>query len=216
MRELAIGGDRGWHPGARRVARRRDESLVVPDQRARLGATAELLRAAGASSVRTDVAAVSAVAVGVGRLADVLARALECVPRSALGTSLSPLRLCAVLPAPDAPQLERALARAVRLTLAAARAGGERGLGCHGAIALAKGRVVRRDAQRDREVPFGRKRVALHVVLELSGLAQKLGCFSRRFELSSIASRIRPKHSEAPAMSPKSARQRASKRRAST
>ncbi|MEI9939635.1 MAG: aspartate kinase [Pseudomonadota bacterium] len=72
------------------------------------GATAELLRAAGASSVRTDVAAVSAVAVGVGRLAEVLARALECVPRSALGTSLSPLRLCAVLPAEDAPALERA------------------------------------------------------------------------------------------------------------
>jgi len=72
------------------------------------GATAELLRAAGASLVRTDVAAVSAVAVGVGRLPHVLARALACVPRSALATSLSPLRLCAVLPVQDAPELERA------------------------------------------------------------------------------------------------------------
>ncbi|MEI9951086.1 MAG: aspartate kinase [Pseudomonadota bacterium] len=72
------------------------------------GATAELLRAAGASSVRTDVAAVSAVAVGVGRLPEMLARALECVPRSALGTSLSPLRLCAVVPIHDALGLERA------------------------------------------------------------------------------------------------------------
>ncbi len=71
-------------------------------------ATTKLLLAAGASSVRTDIAAVSAVAVGVGRLADVLARALECVPASALGTSLSPLRLCAVLPAQDAAELERA------------------------------------------------------------------------------------------------------------
>ena len=72
------------------------------------GATAELLRNAGASIVRTDVAAVSAVAVGVGRLPDVLARALACVPRSTLATSLSPLRLCAVLPIQDANELERA------------------------------------------------------------------------------------------------------------
>lgn len=71
-------------------------------------ATAELLRAAGASSVRTDIAAVSAVAVGVGRLPDVLSRALECVPPSTLGTFLSPLRLCAVLPSQDAAELERA------------------------------------------------------------------------------------------------------------
>ena len=70
--------------------------------------TVELLREAGASSVRTDVAAVSAIAVGVGRLPDVLSRALASVPHSALGTSLSPLRLCAVVPAPDAPELERA------------------------------------------------------------------------------------------------------------
>jgi aspartate kinase len=76
----------------------------VPD----FGATAELLRAAGASSVRTDVSAVSAVAVGIGRLADVLARALECVPQSSLAISLSPLRLCAVLPSQDAADLERA------------------------------------------------------------------------------------------------------------
>ena len=69
--------------------------------------TCALLRDAGASAVRTDVAAVSAVAVGVGRLPDVLARALECVPSSALGTSLSPLRLCAVVPAQDAAALER-------------------------------------------------------------------------------------------------------------
>ncbi len=48
-------------------------------------ATAELLRSAGASTIRTDVAAVSVIAVGVGRLPDVLARALGCVPRSALG-----------------------------------------------------------------------------------------------------------------------------------
>lgn len=72
------------------------------------GATAERLRVAGATNLRTDVAAVSAVAVGVGRLPDVLARALECLPSSVLGTSLSPLRLCAVLPAPDAAPLERA------------------------------------------------------------------------------------------------------------
>jgi aspartate kinase len=71
-------------------------------------ATAALLRVAGASTVRTDVAAVSAVGVGVGRLPDVLARGLSCVPASAFGTSLSPLRLCAVLPAADAPELERA------------------------------------------------------------------------------------------------------------
>jgi aspartate kinase len=70
--------------------------------------TSALLRDAGASTVRTDVAAVSAVAVGVGRLPDVLARALDCVPSSALGTSLSPLRLCAVVPTQDATELERA------------------------------------------------------------------------------------------------------------
>ena len=72
------------------------------------GGTAELLRAAGAACVRTDIAAVSAIGVGVGRLPDVLSRALVCVPRTALGTSLSPLRLCAVLPEEDAPGLERA------------------------------------------------------------------------------------------------------------
>ncbi len=76
----------------------------VPD----FGGAEALFRAAGASAVRTDVTAVSAVAVGVGRLPDVLARALACLPSSALGTSLSPLRLCALLPNSDAPALERA------------------------------------------------------------------------------------------------------------
>ena len=70
-------------------------------------ATAETLSAAGATQVRTDVAAVSAVAVGVARLPETLTRALECVPLSALGTSLSPLRLCAVVPSEAAPSLER-------------------------------------------------------------------------------------------------------------
>jgi len=76
----------------------------VPD----FGQTAELFRDAGAEQVRCDVAAVSVVAVGVGRLPDALSRALDCVPASAFITSLSPLRLCAVLPSSDAPTLERA------------------------------------------------------------------------------------------------------------
>jgi len=37
-----------------------------------------------------------------------LATALTCVPQSALATSVSPLRLTAVVPASDAPELERA------------------------------------------------------------------------------------------------------------
>ena len=69
--------------------------------------TAEAFVAAGATQVRTDVAAVSAVAVGVGRLPETLGRALDCVPASALGTSLSPLRLCAVVPGEAAALLER-------------------------------------------------------------------------------------------------------------
>jgi aspartate kinase len=69
---------------------------------------AEQFMAAGADEVRSDVTAVSAVAVGVGRQAADLARGLDCVPSSALGTSLSPLRLCAVLPSRDAATLERA------------------------------------------------------------------------------------------------------------
>ncbi|HEX7451433.1 MAG TPA: aspartate kinase [Polyangiaceae bacterium] len=69
---------------------------------------ARRLTEAGASEVRSDVAAVSAVAVGVGRNARDLARGLECVPDSALGTCVSPLRLCAVVPCADAPSLERA------------------------------------------------------------------------------------------------------------
>ncbi len=76
----------------------------VPD----FGNAEALFRAAGAQDVRTDVSAVSAVAVGVARLPDVLKRALACLPSTALGTSLSPLRLCAVLPSADAPALERA------------------------------------------------------------------------------------------------------------
>lgn len=71
-------------------------------------ATADRLRAAGATCVRSDVSAVSAVAVGVARDAHLLTRALDCVPRSTLATSLSPLRLYAVLPSSDAPELERA------------------------------------------------------------------------------------------------------------
>ena len=76
----------------------------VPD----FGATAERLLLAGATQVRCDVAAVSAVAVGVGRLPAVLARALECMPQGVLATSLSPLRLYAVVPSADAATLERA------------------------------------------------------------------------------------------------------------
>src|SRR4051812_30127953 len=70
--------------------------------------TAERLLVAGAAQVRCDVTAVSAVAVGVGRRAADLARGLACVPASALSTSLSPLRLCTVLPNAEARALERA------------------------------------------------------------------------------------------------------------
>ncbi len=66
------------------------------------------LLAAGATEVRSDVALVSAVMVGVGREAGALARALAHVPTSALATSLSPLRLSAVVPLADAAALERA------------------------------------------------------------------------------------------------------------
>jgi aspartate kinase len=68
----------------------------------------QLLLEAGASSVRVDIAAVSAVAVGVGREPAQLARALACVPSGALGISVSPLRLSAVVPLSEAPKLERA------------------------------------------------------------------------------------------------------------
>ncbi len=78
--------------------------ISVPD----FSSAAALFSAAGASEVRSDVSAVSAVAVGVGRLPDLLERALACLPSSVLATSLSPLRLCAVLPQRDAPALERA------------------------------------------------------------------------------------------------------------
>ena len=67
-----------------------------------------LLFAAGAEQVRADVAAVSAVAVGVGRNAERLAKALACLPSTALATSVSPLRLSAVVPRTEASALERA------------------------------------------------------------------------------------------------------------
>ncbi|MES1173363.1 MAG: aspartate kinase [Myxococcales bacterium] len=76
----------------------------VPD----VGNAAESFTAAGAFEVRSDVSAVSAVAVGVGRMPDAFERALACLPESVLATSLSPLRLCAVLPQRDTAQLERA------------------------------------------------------------------------------------------------------------
>jgi aspartate kinase len=76
----------------------------VPD----FGRAKQLLLEAGASEVRVDIAAVSAVAVGVGREPARLARALACVPERALGTSLSPLRLSAIVALNDAPALERA------------------------------------------------------------------------------------------------------------
>jgi aspartate kinase len=76
----------------------------VPDfERAR-----SLLLEAGARQVRSDIAAVSAVAVGVGREPAALARALACLPDSTLATTVSPLRLSAVLPLEHAPDLERA------------------------------------------------------------------------------------------------------------
>jgi aspartate kinase len=67
-----------------------------------------LLLEAGAEQLRSDVAAVSAVAVGICRRPETLARALACLPLSALKTSVSPLRLTTVLPLADAPKLERA------------------------------------------------------------------------------------------------------------
>jgi aspartate kinase len=73
-----------------------------------VGNAAESFAAAGATEVRSDVSAVSAVAVGVGRLPNAFERALDCLPPSVLATSLSPLRLCAVLPHADAAALERA------------------------------------------------------------------------------------------------------------
>jgi aspartate kinase len=76
----------------------------VPD----FSTTAQRLRAAGAEQVRCDVTAVSAVAAGVGRRAADLARGLECVPACALAISLSPLRLCAIVPNAEARALEAA------------------------------------------------------------------------------------------------------------
>jgi len=68
----------------------------------------QLLTDAGAERLRCDVAAVSVVAVGVGRDAAQLGRALDCIPPSALASSVSPLRLSAVVPHGDAPALEQA------------------------------------------------------------------------------------------------------------
>lgn len=71
-------------------------------------ATRARLEHAGATRVRTDIAAVSAVGVGIARDAAALSRALSSVPRSALASSVSPLRLYAIVPHDDAPALERA------------------------------------------------------------------------------------------------------------
>jgi len=76
----------------------------VPDFAA---AQARLSRA-GATSVRADVALVSAVSVGIGRDAGNLARALALVPSTALATTLTPLRLSVLLPHAAAAPLERA------------------------------------------------------------------------------------------------------------
>ena len=70
--------------------------------------TAKLLIDAGAEQLRCDVAAVSVVAVGVGRDPTQLGRALDCIPPRALASSVSPLRLSAVVPRDDAPALEQA------------------------------------------------------------------------------------------------------------
>jgi len=76
----------------------------VPD----FGDAQQRLAEAGATVVRSDVALVSAVAVGVGREASAFARALAQVPSSALATALGPLRLSAVVPRADSAALERA------------------------------------------------------------------------------------------------------------
>jgi aspartate kinase len=68
----------------------------------------QLLSDAGAEQLRCDVAAVSVVAVGVGRDPAQLGRALDCIPPSALASSVSPLRLSTVVPRDDAPALEQA------------------------------------------------------------------------------------------------------------
>jgi len=68
----------------------------------------KLLTDAGAEQLRCDVAAVSVVAVGVGRDPTQLGRALDCIPPSALASSVSPLRLSTVVPRDDAPALEQA------------------------------------------------------------------------------------------------------------
>ena len=87
----------------------RDVSLLfsltsVPDT----GNAAALFVSAGATEVRSDICAVSAIAVGVARLPDAFERALSCLPESVLATSLSPLRLYAVVPHSEAAALEHA------------------------------------------------------------------------------------------------------------
>jgi len=76
----------------------------VPD----FSLTREALLRAGATEVRTDVATVSAVGAGVGRDAAALARALNHVPKTALATAVTPLRISAIVDAGDAAELERA------------------------------------------------------------------------------------------------------------
>ncbi|HEY4107037.1 MAG TPA: aspartate kinase [Polyangiaceae bacterium] len=70
--------------------------------------TRQALLDAGAEQVRTDVACVSAVAVGVGRDAARLAQIFEALPSSTLSRAVSPLRVSSVLPKSDAGALERA------------------------------------------------------------------------------------------------------------
>ncbi len=76
----------------------------VPDA----GNAAALFIAAGATEVRSDICAVSVIAVGVARLPDALERALTCLPSSVLAVSVSPLRLYAVVSQTDAAPLEQA------------------------------------------------------------------------------------------------------------
>ncbi|HEX3774803.1 MAG TPA: aspartate kinase [Polyangiaceae bacterium] len=70
--------------------------------------TRQALLAIGADQVRTDVACVSAIAVGVGGDAARLRQIFEVVPSSALARMVSTLRVSSVLPKSDAGALERA------------------------------------------------------------------------------------------------------------
>jgi aspartate kinase len=62
---------------------------------------------AGARVVSTEIAAVSAVGVGIGRMPEPLRRALAYLPPSALATFVTPLRLTAIVPSGESPVLER-------------------------------------------------------------------------------------------------------------